>query len=285
MMGNVKVAFKIYHLHLSLFSNSKKTTSLSNGVFLIQHAEVGKKFLNQWRSTELSNPHTNHNEIILSIGLKLLVKPECLRLDSAQHGPRAKEETKVSCGQAPSENTHSASPTHPVRPWAGVIAASGFHSGWGRSKPRGLDAWPTSPQPPRPRGSSLLAPRPLTTGGAGWLSPACSKIGSFSEAGIWSSSRPNPPAPRLPSWYWVRISVAVSIETRRPAVVGAGRNGTGRGYASTRPLEPKDLPHLRAGQGLLEKEIGVGSPGYWYHRSYLVPARPLLHPWPGSYGN
>lgn len=50
---------------------------------------------------ELSNLHTNHNEIILPIGLKLLVKPERLRLDSAQHGPRAKEEKKVSSGQAP----------------------------------------------------------------------------------------------------------------------------------------------------------------------------------------
>lgn len=129
MMGNVKVPFKIYHLHISLFSSSKKMTSLTNGVFLRLHSEVGKKFLNQWRSMELSNLHTNHNEIILPIGLKLLVKPERLRLDSAQHGPRAKEEKKVSSGQAPPESTHSASPTHPVRPWAGVTAASGFHSG------------------------------------------------------------------------------------------------------------------------------------------------------------
>lgn len=233
---------------------------------------------------ELSNLHTNHNEIILPIGLKLLVKPERLRLDSAQHGPRAKEEKKVSSGQAPPESTHSASPTHPVRPWAGVTAASGFHSGWGRPKLRRLDAQPTSPQQPRPRGSSLLAPPPLTTGGAGWLSPGCSKTGRFSEAGIWSSSSPNPRAPRLPSWSWLRISVAVSIETRQPAVVGAGRNGTGRGYASTRPRRPTSRQGGR-GRGLLEKGIGVGSPGCWCHPSSLAPARLLLHPWPGSYGN
>lgn len=50
---------------------------------------------------ELSNPHTNHNEIILAIGLKLLVKSERLRLDSAQHGPRAKEEKKSALGRHP----------------------------------------------------------------------------------------------------------------------------------------------------------------------------------------
>lgn len=32
-------------------------------------------------------PHTNHDEIILLVGLERLVEAECLRLDSAQHGP------------------------------------------------------------------------------------------------------------------------------------------------------------------------------------------------------
>lgn len=36
-------------------------------------------------------PGTNHNEIVLPVGLKHLVKPERLRPDSAQHGPEAEE--------------------------------------------------------------------------------------------------------------------------------------------------------------------------------------------------
>lgn len=233
---------------------------------------------------ELSNLHTNHNEIILPIGLKLLVKPKRLRLDSAQHGPRAKEEKKVSSGQAP--------PRAHIRPVPPTQSAPGQVL----LRPRGFTQDEADPNceasMPSPRlhssqgqgGSSLLAPPPLTTGGAGWLSPGCSKTGRFSEAGIWSSSSPNPRAPRLPSWSWLRISVAVSIETRQPAVVGAGRNGTGRGYASTRPRRPTS-PQGGRGRGLLEKGIGVGSPGCWCHPSSLAPARLLLHPWPGSYGN
>lgn len=72
------------------------------------------------QSLELELPrvavdHTNHNEIILPIGLKRLVKAECLHLDSAQHGPEAEEEKAV-CEVASPERAHPARPTHGVRP-------------------------------------------------------------------------------------------------------------------------------------------------------------------------
>lgn len=44
-------------------------------------------------------PHTNHDEIILLVGLERLVEAERLRLDSAQHGPGRGEES-VGCGRS-----------------------------------------------------------------------------------------------------------------------------------------------------------------------------------------
>lgn len=156
-------------------------------------------------------------------------------------------------GSIPREGTSS--PPHPRSPpLDSVTASSGFHSGWGLRACAGrLDCRLESPHPCRPRGSAFPVSRLLTTGGAGWWSPGCSETGRFSEAGIWSSSRPNPPAPQPPSWSWQRQSRG-RFHSDAAAFGWAGRFGGGggrcggRGYGLWQPRSPASLPS-RGGQG------------------------------------
>lgn len=179
MYGDGKSRSSFKSLSLAILQ-LQETTSLRGGAFTQSTPKWGTEHRQGPR--KLSSPHTNHNEVVLPVGPEHLVKPERLGLDSAQHGPGA-QEGKVSLGPAPPRARRPVPP-----PEAAPARVTG---------PRGpVPDGAAPPRPPRhpdvgPRlhsregpGAPLLAPRPLTTGGAGWGSPACSETRRFSGAEI-----------------------------------------------------------------------------------------------------
>ena len=76
------------------------------------------EFLNMAVVLKPDNSCPVHNEIILAVSLKRLVKPERLRLDSTQHRPGAEKRRTVSSGWYPLGSTFIR-PTHGARPSRG----------------------------------------------------------------------------------------------------------------------------------------------------------------------
>lgn len=149
---------------------SSKRRCLSNGVVTRLLADFPRGTLGLPLPPS-TRPSTNQKEIIFPIGLKGLVKPEGLSLDSAQHRPGAKSNSQQA---AHTSSQHATSEFHPRDAPCPRVRGFGVPTPWLSGFPlRGCRVlrslavgvptpWPSGP--PLPGRAGLASPQPLRPG-------------------------------------------------------------------------------------------------------------------------